>query len=107
MCLFSRAGPDMIRIGKLLPKADDAMAYQKKALTRIVSNPDIMLGKPVISGTRITVEHVLRELLAGSTPDDLISDHPGLTREHIQAAIDFGLSASARAIENSAGRESA
>lgn len=56
----------------------------------IVSNPDVMFGKPVIAGTRITVEHILEELRAGSTIDELIDGHPRLTREGIAAALEFG-----------------
>jgi uncharacterized protein (DUF433 family) len=55
----------------------------------IVSSPDVMLGKPVIAGTRITVEHILEELRAGSTIDELIEGHPRLTREGIAAALAF------------------
>jgi uncharacterized protein (DUF433 family) len=56
---------------------------------RIVSNPNVMLGKPVIAGTRITVEHVLKELGAGMTIDELLDTHPHLTREMILAALRY------------------
>lgn len=49
-------------------------------------NPEIMGGKPVIRGTRILVELVLRKLGAGLTPDAIVSDHPHLTFEDIRAA---------------------
>ncbi len=55
----------------------------------IVSDPNIMLGKPVIRGTRITVEHILRELAGGMTIDDLLEAHPHITREGIKAALEF------------------
>jgi len=55
----------------------------------IVSNPNIMLGKPVIRGTRITVEHILRELAGGMTVEDLLEAHPHITREEIRAALEF------------------
>ncbi|HEX8317570.1 DUF433 domain-containing protein [Longimicrobium sp.] len=55
----------------------------------IVSNPDVMFGKPVIAGTRITVEHILEELRAGSTIEELIEGHPRLTRAGIAAALEF------------------
>lgn len=55
----------------------------------IASDPAIMTGKPVITGTRITVEHILEELAAGGTVEDLLDAHPRLTREAIQAALDF------------------
>lgn len=56
---------------------------------RIVSDPHIMLGKPIIAGTRITVELILERLGAGETVEDLIEAYPHLTREAIQAAFTF------------------
>ena len=56
---------------------------------KIEINPDIMLGKPVIRGTRITVESILRKLAAGVAADEVIRDHPGLTLEDIRAAQAF------------------
>ncbi|MDQ3929599.1 MAG: DUF433 domain-containing protein [Chloroflexota bacterium] len=55
----------------------------------IVSDPSIMLGKPVIAGTRLTVELILEKLGAGQTIEDLLEDHPRLTREGILAALSF------------------
>jgi len=59
----------------------------------IVSDPDIMMGKPVISGTRITVELILEKLANGETFEDLIEAHPRLTRESILAALKFAAEA--------------
>ena len=56
---------------------------------RIKSDPKVMFGKPVIRGTRITVEHVLRCLAAGESPDDIIESYPPLTIEDIRAAQAF------------------
>ena len=56
---------------------------------RIEMNPEIMDGKPVIHGTRVPVELVLRKLGAGMTPDAILADHPRLTREDILAARAF------------------
>lgn len=56
---------------------------------RIDINPNVMLGKPVIRGTRITVELILREL-AGATEADLLDRYPHLTPEDIKAAIVYG-----------------
>jgi uncharacterized protein (DUF433 family) len=50
-----------------------------------------MLGKPVIAGTRITVELILEKLAAGETVDDLLIDYPQLTRESVRAALGFAL----------------
>ena len=55
----------------------------------IVSDPQVMMGKPVIAGTRITVELVLEKLAAGETIEQLLDAHPRLTREAIQAALAF------------------
>lgn len=59
----------------------------------IESKTNIMMGKPVIAGTRITVEHILESLAAGESFDQIISGHPKLNRESILAAIDFGAKA--------------
>ncbi len=56
---------------------------------RIEINPDIMDGKPVIRGTRVPVELVLRKLGAGITPDAILADHPRLTHDDIRAAQAF------------------
>jgi uncharacterized protein (DUF433 family) len=54
---------------------------------RIEVNPKIMLGKPVIRGTRIPVELILRKLSAGAGDADLLDAYPRLTRADIQAAV--------------------
>ena len=56
---------------------------------RIEINPKIMMGKPVIRGTRITVEVLLRKLAEGATEKDLLDAYPRLTREDIRAAIGY------------------
>ena len=56
---------------------------------RIEMNPDIMLGKPVIRGTRVTVELLLRKLSQGATEESLLEAYPHLTREDIKAAIAY------------------
>jgi uncharacterized protein (DUF433 family) len=53
----------------------------------IVSNPTVMMGKPVIAGTRITVELILEKLAAGETVEQVLDAHPRLTREAVYAAI--------------------
>lgn len=60
---------------------------------RIISNPRIMMGKPVIAGTRLTVESVLEKLAAGETIDQILEAHPRLTREAVYAAIAFAAAA--------------
>ncbi len=56
----------------------------------IESNPQIMMGKPVISGTRITVELILEKLAAGETIDQILEAHPKLTLDAVHAALKFG-----------------
>lgn len=55
----------------------------------IVSDPSIMMGKPVIKGTRITVESMLDRFAAGETIDQMLDAHPRLTKEAIFAAFAF------------------
>ncbi len=55
----------------------------------IVSDPSIMLGKPVVSGTRITVESILEKLAAGETVEQLLDAHPRLTRDGVLSALAF------------------
>lgn len=55
----------------------------------IVSEPNIMMGKPVVKGTRITVELILEKLAAGETIEQILDAYPRLTHEGIQAALTF------------------
>lgn len=59
----------------------------------IVSDPAIMMGKPVVRGTRVTVELILEKLAAGETIPDLLAAHPRLTEEAIRAALAFAAKA--------------
>jgi len=63
---------------------------------RIVINPKIMFGKPVIKGTRITVEHILRKLAGGMMVDEILSDHSHLTPDDVYAAAAFAADYMAR-----------
>jgi len=56
---------------------------------RIEINPAIMYGKPVIRGTRITVEHILRKLAAGMSVDEILADHPHLTPDDVYATAAY------------------
>jgi uncharacterized protein (DUF433 family) len=64
----------------------DAMAVLAE---RIEINPAVMLGKPVIRGTRIPVELIIRKLAEGATEADLLDGYPRLTREDVQAALAY------------------
>lgn len=56
---------------------------------RIEINPDVMVGKPVIRGTRVPVELILRKLSEGATEAELLDAYPRLSREDIQAALAY------------------
>jgi len=56
---------------------------------RIEINPNIMDGKPVVRGTRIPVELILRKLGAGMSPEGILADQPRLTQADLQAALVF------------------
>ena len=56
---------------------------------RIVVDPRIMFGKPVIKGTRITVELILRKIGEGMTDEQILEHHPHLTVDDIRAAVCF------------------
>jgi uncharacterized protein (DUF433 family) len=56
---------------------------------RIEINPDVMMGKPVIRGTRIPVEIILRKLSEGATETDLLDAYPAISRDDIHAALAY------------------
>ena len=55
----------------------------------VEAKPDVMLGKPVIRGTRITVELVMRRVSQGATVETLLEDYPHLTRAGVLGALDY------------------
>lgn len=63
------------------------MMNEKVLLKRIVIDPKIMLGKPVIKGTRLTVELIIEKLAYGETMEDLKREYPFITEEDIRAAL--------------------
>jgi len=62
-------------------------------LERITVDPKVMVGKPVIRGTRLTVEYILNLLAHGETTDEILQEYRGLTYEDIQACILFATKA--------------
>jgi uncharacterized protein (DUF433 family) len=58
-------------------------------LKRISVNPKVMVGKPVIRGTRLTVEYILGLLAQGDTVEDILTEYPDLVKEDIQACLLF------------------
>ncbi len=65
------------------------MSLSCAGLNRIEIHPDITRGKPVIKGTCVTVELILRKLSEGATEKDLLDAYPRLTRDDIRAAIRY------------------
>ena len=60
---------------------------EEKLLKRIVANSEIMLGKPTIKGTRITVEIIVEKVAYGESIENIIKDYPFLTEDDIRAAL--------------------
>jgi uncharacterized protein (DUF433 family) len=58
-------------------------------LERIEINPGVMLGKPVIRGTRITVEIILEKIAAGCSVEEVLADYPRLAVEDVRAAVAY------------------
>lgn len=71
---------------------------EKQMLERIEINPKVMVGKPVIKGTRLTVEYILGLLAHGATFDEIIEEYQGLTLEDIQACLLYAT----KSLENTA-----
>ncbi len=65
----------------------------QQLLERITLNPQVMIGKPVIKGTRLTVEYILNLLAHGATREEILREYKGLTPEDIQACILFATKA--------------
>ena len=61
----------------------------RELLERITLNPKVMVGKPVIKGTRLTVEYILNMLAHGTTVGTTMEEYAGLTQEDIQACLLF------------------
>jgi len=64
-----------------------AIMDEKQLLKKIEENPQIMLGKPVVRGTRLPVQIVLEKLAAGSSQEDITRDYPFLTHDDIRACV--------------------
>jgi len=60
---------------------------KENLLKHIEINPQIMMGKPVIKGTRLPVEIILEKLAYGYTEEDILKDYPFLTRDDIKASL--------------------
>ena len=60
---------------------------EKDFMKRIVVNPKVMVGKPVIKGTRITVDAIVRRVAEGMTFDEILEDYTYITKEDVKAAL--------------------
>jgi uncharacterized protein (DUF433 family) len=81
----------------VFPKGKKIMTDQR-LLERITIDPNVLVGKPVIKGTRLSVEYILNLLAHGATAADIIEEYKGLTQEDIQACLLFA----SRSLENTA-----
>ena len=61
----------------------------QQLLARITCNSKVMAGKPVIHGTRLTVEYILKHLAHGTSEEEILAEYPGLTKEDLQACYLF------------------
>jgi uncharacterized protein (DUF433 family) len=64
---------------------------------QIVCDPKVLMGKPVLAGTRLSVEFILEKFAAGETSEHLLAAHPRLTTEGIQATLEFAPASSRKA----------
>ncbi len=67
----------------------DPITRDQELLDRISCDPTIMVGKPVIRGTRLSIEYILSLLAHGSTVEDILDEYPGLIAKDIQACLLF------------------
>ena len=65
----------------------------EQLLQRIIVDPNVMTGKPVIRGTRLTVDYILNCLAHGGTEGEILAEYEGLTKEDIQACLLFATKA--------------
>lgn len=61
----------------------------QQLLSRITVDPKVMVGKPVVKGTRLTVEYILNLLAHGATVEEILEEYDGLTQEDVQACLLF------------------
>lgn len=73
----------------VMEQSESLQEEPRQLASRIVSDPGILGGKPVIQGSRLSVEKILENIACGDTFDDLLDAYPFLTVEDIQAAIDY------------------
>ena len=65
------------------------MEPEEKLLNRIVVNPKVMVGKPVIKGTRIPVDAIIKRLAGGMSLREILEEYPNLKGEDVKAALEY------------------
>lgn len=66
-----------------------ALEREEKLLKRIVVNPKVMVGKPVIKGTRIPVDAIIKRLAGGMSLKEILEEYPNLKKEDVKAALEY------------------
>ena len=66
-----------------------ALEREEKLLKRIVVNPKVMVGKPVIKGTRIPVDAIIKRLAGGMSLREILEEYPNLKKEDVRAALEY------------------
>ncbi|HLY63144.1 MAG TPA: DUF433 domain-containing protein [Terriglobia bacterium] len=61
----------------------------EKLLERIIMDPKVLVGKPVVKGTRLSVESIINQLAHGATLEELLKEYPGLAKDDVQACLLF------------------
>ena len=89
---------DILWYYKYIETREVKIMKDKQLLERITLNPKVMVGKPVIKGTRLTVEYILNLMAHGATVAEILKEYKGLTHEDIQACLLFAT----KFLENSA-----
>ncbi len=88
--LVVREKTAVVRFPKMAKMAQGSLLKRRNMMENLIEcNPKIMFGKPVIKGTRITVELILEKIATGESVEDILSSYPHLTREQILACVDF------------------
>jgi len=72
------------------------MKAEERLLERIVVDPRVMVGKPVVRGTRIAVEYVLTLLAQGYSVEEILRDYPHLTRDDVAAVLFYAAKVTGR-----------
>lgn len=79
----------MYQLIRGIDREQNAKAPSFRIMEYIIVDPKVMVGKPIIRGTRITVELILERLAGGESVEDILKEYPHLTREGVLAAIAY------------------